>query len=314
MQIITGTEEFFAQQDTAVAIGKFDGVHLGHKKLIGELLQQRKRGLLATIFTFDPSPEMYFGYASGKELSTRDEKRILFEQMGIDLLVEFPFNRKTAATPPETFVTDILAKRLRAKFIAAGPDLSFGDRGKGDFALLKSMAASCGYEARMIDKVQVGETVISSTLIRDFVSKGEMEKAAQCLGDPYTIRGTVVHGKALGRRIGFPTLNQVPPEEKLLPPHGVYFSRVTVDNNTYRGITNIGVKPTVTDENKITVETFLYDFSSDIYGEFAEVELLHYRRPELKFSGIDELEETMAKDIQAGTHYHDELKVQGRRF
>lgn len=314
MKIITGTEDFFAGRDTAVAIGKFDGVHLGHKKLIGELIKQKKRGLLATIFTFDPSPEMYFGYASGKELSTRDEKRILFEQMGIDLLVEFPFNKETAATAPEDFITDILVKRLQAKFIAAGPDLSFGDRGKGNFALLRDMAASCGYEAEMIEKVVIGQTAISSTLIRDLVAKGEMEEAAKCLGEPYTIRGTVVHGKALGRQIGFPTLNQVPPQEKLLPPYGVYFSRVTVDNSTYRGITNIGIKPTVTDEHKVTVETFLYDFSSDIYGEFAEVELLHYRRPEMKFDGIDALEATMARDIQAGTHYHEELKVQGRRF
>lgn len=314
MQIITGTEDFYAPGDTAVAIGKFDGVHLGHKKLLEELIKQKKNGLLATVFTFDPSPEIYFGYASGKELSTADEKHILFEQMGVDLLVEFPFNKRTAATAPETFITDILEKRLKARFIAAGPDLSFGDRGRGNFELLSSMASRCGYVTEMIDKVQVGHTVISSTLIRELVSKGEMEKAAQCLGDPYTIRGTVVHGKALGRQIGFPTLNQVPPQEKLLPTYGVYFSRVTVDNSTYRGITNIGVKPTVTDEDKVTVETFLYDFSSDIYGEYAEVELLHHRRPEMKFNGIDELEETMARDIQAGTLYHDELKAQGRRF
>lgn len=224
MQIISGTTEFQIGHDTAVAIGKFDGVHRGHRKLLAEILRQKEDGLLAAIFTFEPSPEVFFGMSPSRELSTREEKRALFEEMGIDILVEFPFNRETAAISPEDFVLKILVGKMRTRFVAAGTDLSFGDRGKGNFALLNSLARHYGFETKMIDKVEQDGKVISSTLVRNLVEEGEMEEAAACLGSPYSITGAIVHGRALGRRIGIPTLNQTPPEDKLLPPFGVYYS------------------------------------------------------------------------------------------
>ena len=304
MRIISGTTQFKIEEGTAVAIGKFDGLHLGHRRLLKEILRQKEDGLKAAVFTFDPSPEVFFGMNPSRELSTNEEKRALFREIGIDILVEFPFNRMTAATPPEDFVVDILCRRMNARFVAAGTDLSFGAMGKGNFALMSSLARHLGFEARKIDKIERNGKVISSTLIRRLVEEGNMEEAAACLGAPYRITGKIVHGRALGRRIGIPTLNQLPPPDKLLPPFGVYYSEVKADGRVYKGMTNIGTKPTVTDEHVVTVETYLYDFEGDLYGETAEVGLLTYRRPEKRFSGVIELRKTMEEDILAGKIYH----------
>ena len=304
MQIISGTTQFKIPDGTAVAIGKFDGLHLGHRKLLDMILRQKEDGLKAAVFTFDPSPEVFFGMNPSRELSTNKEKRELFREIGIDILVEFPFNKETAAISPEDFVIDILVNRMNAKYVAAGTDLSFGAKGKGNFAMLSSLARHLGFETCKIDKIERNGKVISSTLIRGLVEEGNMEEAAACLGAPYKITGKIVHGKALGRRIGIPTLNQMPPSDKLLPPFGVYYSEVKTEGGIYKGITNIGIKPTVTNENRVTVETSLYDFSGDLYGETAEVSLLTFRRPEMRFSGIAELKKTMEKDISAGEIYH----------
>ena len=199
---------------------------------------------------------------------------------------------------------DILRGRMNAAFVAAGTDLSFGAMGKGNFELMSSLARHLGFEARKIDKIERNRKIISSTLIRELVEKGEMEEAAACLGEPYRITGKIVHGRALGRRIGIPTLNQIPPADKLLPPFGVYYSEVKADGRVFKGMTNIGIKPTVTDEHRTTVETYLYHFSGDLYGEYADVKLLTFRRPEKRFADIKELQRTMQEDIRAGEIYH----------
>lgn len=304
MQIIRNTEEFVSPGETAVSIGKFDGIHLGHRRLLEELLDQKEKGLLATVFTFDPYPEVFFGFGSGQMLTTLEEKEEIFEKMGIDILVEFPFNAQSASTPSREFVTRFLCSHLRARFIAAGPDLSFGDRGSGNFDLLEALAPEYGFTAKKIEKVVMDDNVISSSLIRRLVSTGEVTTAARYLGEPYMIRGRIVHGRAIGRRIGIPTVNQEPPADKLLPPFGVYYSNVLIGERNYCGMTNIGVKPTVSEEKRVTVETYLYDFRGDIYGETATVQLLTHRRPEMKFSSLQELKETMQHDIQAGREYH----------
>ena len=304
MQIIRDTTEFVSPGETAVSIGKFDGVHLGHRRLLEELLDQKEKGLLAAVFTFDPYPEVFFGFGAKQILTTREEKEMIFEKMGIDILVEFPFNAKSAATPSREFVSNFLCKQMRARFIAAGPDPSFGDHGSGNFALLEEMAPEYGFKAKKIEKIVMDEHIVSSTLIRRLIDTGEVTTAARYLGEPYMIRGSIVHGKALGRRIGIPTLNQTPPEDKLLPPFGVYYSDVLIGGRKYCGMTNIGVKPTVSDEKRVTVETFLYDFKGDVYGETATVQLLTHRRPEMKFSSVEELKATMEHDIQAGREYH----------
>lgn len=302
MQIISGTTNFQLTGRSAVVIGKFDGLHRGHKLLLEQVLEKKEKGLLAVVFTFDPSPAAFFAKKTLKGLTTKEEKRRFFRQLGIDVLVEFPMNDKTAATPPAEFITEILQKKLRAALIVAGTDLSFGDRGLGDCALLKKYASECGYRVQIIEKVYDGGEEISSTRVRDAVEKGRMEEAARLLGAPYAVMGTVVHGRRIGRTLGFPTVNQIPPVDKLLPPNGVYLSEVECRMGTFRGLTNVGTKPTVEKQENppMGVETYIYDFDENIYDTFITVRLLSFCRPEQKFASLDALKAQLDHDIEAG--------------
>lgn len=304
MQIIQGTTDFSLPKPSAVTIGKFDGMHLGHRKLFEQVLAQKEKGLLAVIFTFDPAPEAFF---SGKEiqgLMSREEKLSAFEKMGIDILIEFPLNRETASTEPVRFVREYLVHKLKAAVIIAGTDISFGNKGAGDAGLLRELAAECGYQVEIIEKVSVNGEEVSSTLIRESVGKGDMKKAAALLGAPYFVCGEVTHGKQLGRRLGMPTVNLLPSCEKLLPPNGVYYSDVWFRGVRYAAVTNIGYKPTVSEERTIGVETYLYDFTEEIYGREIVVELLEHKRDEMKFDGVEALKKQMRKDIAEGAVYH----------
>lgn len=304
MQIIEQTLDFQLNTVSAVAIGKFDGIHRGHKCLLGKILEQKKYGKRAVVLTFEPSPYTLFSGKQEMELTTREEKRTYFEQMGVDVLIEFPMTFETAAMPPEEFVKEILCQKMKAAYIAAGIDVSFGDRGKGDMKLLQKLSESYGYDLDIIEKVRAADgREISSTLVREQIRQGEMEQVWELLGEPYFLTGKVMHGKKLGRTIGMPTVNLIPREEKLLPPNGVYFSEVQYGDNIYKSITNIGCKPTVNEEMVIGVESFLYDFAQDIYGQTITVRLFSFKRPEMKFRNIEELKQQMAADIAEGRYY-----------
>lgn len=290
----------------AVAIGKFDGLHLGHRKIVDELLRGRKENLTTVVFTFDPSPMSFFSGRRIAELATRDEKRRLFEAQGVDVLIEFPLTAETAATPPKTFVEKILVNAIGAKKIVAGRDVTFGDRGMGDYRLLETMGEQCGYETVLIDKLLYKGKEISSTYVRDEIAMGHMEQAKELLGRAYSVSGVVEYGKQLGRTIGVPTVNIVPEEGKLLPPNGVYYSDVLLEGRTYHGMTNIGVKPTVKGDGVLNVETYLYDYDGDAYGAFIEVALLSFKRSEMKFASVDDLKRQMREDIRAGAEFFAE--------
>lgn len=296
MERICGTTQFYISEKTAVAIGKFDGVHLGHQKLIQELLEQKKNGMKACVFTFDPSPGELFGFSDGRELSTLEEKRKLLEELGVDILIEYPLTRESAAIDPKDFVTEILVKQMHTAFIAAGEDLSFGKDGKGDWKLLQQMGPACGFLVKQIEKVKLGEREISSTYVRGLLEQGEVELVQEALGRPFSFSGEVVHGRRLGRTLGFPTANLQIDGKKLLPPYGVYATKVWVDGKAYSAISNVGEKPTVSNERVPNLESYLYDFEEDIYGKNILVELLHYRRPEMHFESVDELREQLEKD------------------
>lgn len=303
MEIIAGTLDFELNKDTAVAMGKFDGLHLGHGRLMQELLQKKKAGLAVCVFTFDPSPAVFFGLSDGRELSTREEKRRILEKLGVDILVEFPMTKETAGMEPELFVEEILIKRMHTKWIVAGTDVSFGNKGAGNAELLNTLAHKYGYGITTIEKVKYADREISSTLVRELLEQGKMEEVTELLGEPYTICGNVVHGKALGRKLGMPTVNIVPKKTKLLPPCGVYCSSVRWGNRSYAAISNIGYKPTVGEALELGVESHIYDFDKDIYGEEIEVCFYRFLRPEKRFASLEELSEQVAEDILVGKNY-----------
>lgn len=305
MQIIHDTTEFHIKEKTAAAIGKFDGIHKGHEKLLSCILRRKEQGMKAVVFTFHPSPAVFFGQTAGGELTTREEKRSYFEKLGIDVLIEFPLNTQTAATLPEDFVREILIGKMNVGFIAAGEDLSFGFRGRGNQKLLREMSGELGFQVQIIDKVFCGDREISSTYVREMVEKGDMLKVKELLGRYYSFEGQVEQGNRLGRRLGMPTINLYPREEKLLPPRGVYYSKLLFEGCTYPGITNIGMKPTVNDNHIVSVETYLYDFDRDIYGKKIVTELLQFKRPEHKFQDVEHLKAQMQRDIEEGRRFHE---------
>ena len=200
------------------------------------------------------------------------------------------------------FVRKIVSD-LNVRFIAVGSDFGFGHNREGDFRLLQNMSGQLGYKVEVVDKERYLGREISSTYIREVIGKGDMETAEKLLGYPYTVKGVVGYGRQLGRTIGIPTTNVIPIKEKLLPPNGVYVSKVHIEGETHMGVTNIGVKPTVGDENEKGAETFIFDFDKDVYGKNITIELHKFIRPEMKFESLEKLKEQMEKDIEFVRNY-----------
>jgi riboflavin kinase/FMN adenylyltransferase len=315
MQVIAGTRAFSIEEPTSVTIGKFDGRHKGHQKLLREMMElKQKYGYKIAVFTFDMAPA---GVVSGKKqtvITTNQERRNNMEKMGVDYLVEYPFDMEVAHMTAEEFVAQILVGQMHARAIVAGTDCGFGYQRSGNAELLRKLAPKYGYETVIIEKEQDDHRDISSTYVREELDLGNIEKANELLGEPYSIHGIVVHGNHIGGpRLGFPTANILPPPEKHLPPFGVYVSRVLVRGRYYSGVTNIGRKPTVEGNAPIGVETFLLDLEGemDLYGEMIEVQLLNFERPEQKFASLDDLKARIELDKKYAAEYmkkHPECK------
>lgn len=283
---------------TAVALGKFDGLHRGHRALTGMLAEAKKTDdMQAVAFAFTRSPGEALDNEKRKYILTSSEKRLFMEKSGIDILVECPIEKDILSMEPEDFIRDILINKLSVKKIFCGEDFRFGYKRRGDAAMLKELEKIYGYETTVIKKLQYGRRDISSTYIREEISAGNIPLANELLGYPYTVLGVVTDGKKLGRTLGFPTANIVPEEDKLLPPNGVYCTDVIADGRRYRAATNIGTKPTVNGDSSITIETNLLDEEIDLYGKTLELEFFEFIRPEKKFGSVEELKAAVEKDI-----------------
>ena len=289
MQHITEVKEL-KLQNTAVALGKFDGFHRGH-----QLLLQQVRAWQQTGLTFSPAGRQI---GSAKHIDSQEEKLRLAEHTGVQILLEYPFSETFAAMSPEAFVRTILVGQLGVKAVAVGSDFRFGSHRAGDARQLQALGEQYQFQVKIFDKLREENVDISSSVIRNAIEAGNMERVTACLGRGYTISGTVVHGQRLGHTIGIPTANQTVPEDKLTPPYGVYAARIHYGQELYYGIANLGCKPTVSEKAKVGLETYIFDFNQDIYGEYLEVELCHFLRAEQKFDTLDALVTQMQTDIE----------------
>ncbi|MCD8217712.1 MAG: bifunctional riboflavin kinase/FAD synthetase [Clostridiales bacterium] len=297
MEYIKDTLNFHIKELSAVTLGKFDGLHLGHKYLIRELEKSRAQGHKSVIFTFDVPPRS-LEEDNYKVLLTNREKEQIFADAGIDYVIECPFTEEFKNMTPGEFLK-MLTDRIPVREIVAGTDFRFGKNRSGGPDELLHFAPKLGYRAVIVDKMQSGGRDVSSTRIREEIVQGHMEEANRLLGYPYFLDASVVHGNELGRTLGFPTVNQRPSEKKLLPPNGVYTSSVTVGGESFYGVTNIGNKPTVGGGYPTGVETYIFDFDRQIYDREIRVSFLSFLRPERKFTSVEELRAQIERDRRA---------------
>ena len=302
MQIIR-TKEFHIDEPTAVAMGKFDSLHLGHKVIIDRLMREAECSLRTVVVSFEPGPEVFFGKYTGGFVLTDEEKMALLEAMGIDYYVLFPFDAQTAGTEPEDFLERILLKQMNMKVLVAGDDLSFGKNGRGNTDFINEKTKEKDFKFCACPKLHMNGEEISATLVREAVKMGDMEKCRKLLGRDYRIGGRIQKGNQLGRTIGVPTCNIVAPVQKLLPPNGVYFTRVLIRNQSFWGVTNVGTKPTVSREDAIGIETHILDFNQEVYGEEIVLDFMHYHRPERKFDSVQVLTMQLCNDIEKAKEY-----------
>ena len=291
MEIISDFSEYKSNEPSSVTMGKFDGIHRGHRQLMESVV--RDKSLKSVVISFDIFPAY---------ILDAKEKAGMLEKYGIDFMMNCNFSASFMKTEPDDFIKKYLVDILHVKSISVGHDFRFGYGRAGDINLLKDRGVKYSYELNVIDDVIDEGRVVSSTWIRNELAAGHIEKVNELLGYNYFVTGEIVHGRQLGHKIGFPTTNIIPSRGKLLPKYGVYVSMTEVGGKKYKGITNIGIKPTVNGQIP-GVETYLYDCDEDLYGLEQKVELLKFVRAEKRFEDLDDLMERLKKDIRAGERY-----------
>ena len=281
-----------------VALGNFDGFHLGHQAVAGEAIAWAKaEGRPAIIATFDPHPVRHFApHVPPFRLTGLDQREELFAEAGADAMLLFEFGDALASTEAESFVRDLLGGHIGAAGVVTGEDFTFGKGRGGNAGVLRDVGASCGIEARTVGPVMQGKQVVSSSRIRDALKAGDCEKAEVLLTRPFAMRGEVIHGDKRGREIGYPTAN-MEPGSYIRPRYGIYAvtGRVLTTGQELKGAANIGIRPTF-DPPKELLEPFFFDFSGDLYGQEIEVAFRHFLRPEQKFDSLDALSAQMERD------------------
>ena len=293
-------------KEKVIALGFFDGVHLGHAALLRRTVEAAaQRGVTPAVFTFDrPPKEVVTGVPCPLINSAEDRRELVRRLYGIQEVIMVPFDREMMTTPWDKFVTDILVGRYHAVHLVAGHDHHFGHKNQGSPELLLEKCAELGLGCDIIPKVEVGGITVSSTYIRRLVELGQISRANRFLGHPHTLTGSVRHGRGIGSSRLYPTANLIIPPHVLVPSHGVYVTRATLpEGASYAAVTNVGTRPTVNNGTDITVEAFLLDFEGDLYGKTLRLEFFEHLRDEVRFDSLDALKAQIAADAEATRRY-----------
>ena len=296
-------------KERVIALGFFDGVHLGHAALLRRTVEAAAaRGAVPAVFTFDRVPkEVLTGIPCPLINSPEDRRDLVRRLYGIQEVLMVPFDDEMRTTAWDDFVTEILVKRYHAVHLVAGHDHHFGHKNQGSPELLAAKCAELGLGCDIIPKVEIGGITVSSTYIRRLVELGQVERAALFLGHPHVLSQEVRHGHRIGRTIGVPTVNLTAPPHVLVPSHGVYAARVFLpDGTSHPAVTNVGTRPTVNNGTNVTVESWLLDFDGDLYGQTVRVEFHHRLRDEIRFDSLDALKAQIAADAAATRLYFAE--------
>lgn len=298
------SKEINQTMPTAITLGNFDGIHLGHRELINITLNSaHKLKLKSVVFSFFPHPMFLFGNRTNTGLiCSDDEKKMILENMGVDLYVDYPFTKEFAAMSPEKFASEIIFEKMQCKVLVVGFDYHFGKGAEGDYELLKKVGEKYGAEVIKVPEVELYGEKVSSTRIRRAIINKDINLANELLSEPYFVYGKVGEGRKIGRKINFPTANIIADDKKLLPSDGVYATKTEVDGKVYLSMTNVGTNPTV-NGTKRTVETNIFDFSGDIYGKEIKTYFYKFLRGEVKFSNVDELSKRLEIDKENTRKY-----------
>jgi len=283
-------------------IGNFDGLHIAHQMLIRSVyLNTTKFGKgKSMVISFEPHPKALYGEAPKLLIDRKTKREFIENYLHIDEYIELEFNRELADMSPEEFVKKILVERFHLDVVIVGFNFTFGKNASGNAELLTELCAKEGIKVTIADNVTNNMGIISSSKIREMLYEGDIVTVNKCLSYWYNFRGEIIKCKQNGRKLGFPTANILIPEDRAVPPYGVYAVRAIVDGKTYPGIANLGVKPTVSDENKLMLETHLFnyiDLRGDLYGKEIQVFLYEFMRPEQKFASVEELRKTIKENI-----------------
>lgn len=299
MEVIQVDLESEIHREATIALGNFDGIHKGHQSLItGVVHMAHKLHCPSSVLMFTTHTKNMTDGISQELLTSRSQKHDILRSLGIDIIYEIDFTDEIMHMSPEAFVTKFLLNHLKAKGIVVGYDYRFGYKASGTTSTLKKLCEANGIALSVKEAVTYGGEIVSSTRIREAVKEGDVVLAQSLLMCPFTIRGTVVAGKQLGRTIGIPTANILYDVHYVIPKFGVYLTGVTVDGRFYYGATNIGTNPTFS-EQEIKVETYIYDYHGDsLYGKTMDVALLEFIRPEVAFKDVDELKDRMNDDLE----------------
>lgn len=295
---ICNTSDILLSAPCVVALGCFDGVHIGHQRVIEIAREQADRlGVPLTVFTFDEPVKNFFAPDSTPLLCSTEEKLKLFEELGTDITVCVPCDKEILSMPADEFINEILLHRLHAVHAVCGYNYTFGKNASGDTMLLTELCKKNNVGASIVPCLEYKGAAVSSSAIRQALSLGNVEYAAELLGRPFTVSAAVINGQHLARRLGFPTVNTVPDKKHALPSNGVYVTETVFDGKKKYGITNVGIRPTVGTDILCT-ETHIFDFEGDLYGKTVTVKFLRFLRNEIKFPSIEEMARQIKKDIE----------------
>ncbi|MCT4606772.1 MAG: bifunctional riboflavin kinase/FAD synthetase [Marinisporobacter sp.] len=299
MEIITSLNQIKINCDTGVALGSFDGVHIGHQTLIINLVEAcKKKGLKSVVYTFKNHPRTLTSPSGApKKIISFEKKFELLGRLGVDYVVCVDFDDYQRSLSPEKFVKEILKDQLKMSYGVVGFNYHFGYKAQGNTELLDGLKDPYDYELMIVKAIKIQDDVVSSTKIRELIKIGNIPKVNLFLGRNYSISGKVVHGNGFGKEFGFPTANVAIGKEFILPNSGVYFTKCIIDNKLYNSVTNVGYKPTI-GSDVISVESHILDFNGDLYDKEIEVIFYQKSRDEVKFESTKELIHQIHKDVQ----------------
>ena len=313
MIIYESLEDIKKIGETAVALGNFDGVHLGHQKLIKEMVDCAKsRRLKSLVFTFSNHPkDLLPSVAKVKNILYQNEKAEIVKSLGVDYLVNIPFTHEIMTMIPKDFIEKILLDRFNMKAAFCGFNYRFGLKAAGNPEVLREFGRKDGFTVSEMEPFKINDNIVSSSMIRTLIASGQVERCETYMGRNYEIGGEVVVGNRLGRKLGFPTSNLVIDETMVTPPNGVYVTYVDYNGKRYPSVTNVGTKPTVGEYEK-NVETHIFDFDKELYGKRIIVEFLKKTRDEVKFDDFQELSDQIVRDCKEAKEFHNNLKKRGK--